>query len=98
MRSRTVVLMITDGLDTGEPQDLAAELHWLRLHSRRLLWLNPLLRYSEFEARPAGIRAMLPHVDAFLPVHNVNSLLELGQALARQLPRQGAAGTSLASR
>ena len=47
-----------------------------RLHKscRRLVWLNPLLRYDGFEARPAGMRAMLPHVDDFLPVHNLESL------------------------
>lgn len=93
-----VLLLISDGLDRDVGDGLSQEMDRLHKSCRSLVWLNPLLRYSEFEARPAGIRAMLPHVDAFLPVHNVNSLLELGQALARQLPRQGAAGTSLASR
>jgi uncharacterized protein with von Willebrand factor type A (vWA) domain len=57
-----------------------------RLHKscRKLIWLNPLLRYPEFEAKPAGIRAMLPHVDAFLPVHNLKSLDELAAALAQE--------------
>jgi uncharacterized protein with von Willebrand factor type A (vWA) domain len=50
---------------------------------RRLVWLNPLLRYEGFEARPAGIRAMLPHVDDFLPVHNLESLTDLAAALDR---------------
>ena len=56
--------------------------------------------YDIMDSDPAaaGIRAMLPHVDAFLPVHNVNSLLDLGKALAQQLPRQGASGRALASR
>jgi hypothetical protein len=60
-----------------------------RLHKscRRLIWLNPLLRYPEFEAKPAGIKAMLPHVDAFLPVHNLQSLDELAAALALPPPR-----------
>jgi hypothetical protein len=44
---------------------------------RELIWLNPLLRYDKFEARPAGVRAMLPHVDRFLPVHNLKSLIDL---------------------
>jgi uncharacterized protein with von Willebrand factor type A (vWA) domain len=54
-----------------------------RLHKscRKLIWLNPLLRYEGFEARPAGVRAMLPHVDEFLPVHNVASLVDLSRAL-----------------
>ena len=51
---------------------------------RRLIWLNPLLRYEGFEARPAGIRAMLPYVDEFLPVHNLESLKQLAAAFARR--------------
>jgi hypothetical protein len=47
------------------------------------VWLNPLLRYDGFEARPAGIRAMLPHVDDFQPVHNLASLADLARTLAR---------------
>jgi uncharacterized protein with von Willebrand factor type A (vWA) domain len=62
----------------------------------RLVWLNPLLRYAGFEARPAGIRAMLPHVDDFLPVHNLASLTELATALSRPEPR-GHAGARLAA-
>jgi uncharacterized protein with von Willebrand factor type A (vWA) domain len=56
-----------------------------RLHKscRRLLWLNPLLRFDRFEPRAAGVRAMLPHVDAFLPVHNLDSLKQLVEALGR---------------
>jgi uncharacterized protein with von Willebrand factor type A (vWA) domain len=50
---------------------------------RRLVWLNPLLRYADFEARPAGIRAMLPWVDDFLPVHSLASLEALAAALMR---------------
>ena len=48
---------------------------------RELIWLNPLLRYDKFEARPAGVRAMLPHVDLFLPVHNLKSLVDLAHAM-----------------
>ena len=55
-----------------------------RLHKscRRLIWLNPLLRYSGFEPRAAGIQAMLPHVDEFRSAHNIESLAELAQVLA----------------
>jgi uncharacterized protein len=49
---------------------------------RYLVWLNPLLRYDKFEARPAGVRAMLPHVDLFLPVHNLKSLVDLAKTLS----------------
>lgn len=78
----TVVLLITDGLDSGGGNDdVGAEMERLGLSCRRLIWLNPLLRYEGFEARPAGIRAMLPHADLFLPVHNLTSLSRLGAAL-----------------
>jgi len=55
-----------------------------RLHKscRKLIWLNPLLRYEGFEPRPTGVRLMLPHVDAFLPAHNIDSLVELARALS----------------
>jgi uncharacterized protein with von Willebrand factor type A (vWA) domain len=49
---------------------------------RTLVWLNPLLRYEKFEARPAGVRAMLPHVDLFLPVHNLKTLVDLARTLS----------------
>jgi uncharacterized protein with von Willebrand factor type A (vWA) domain len=60
-----------------------------RLHKscRRLIWLNPLLRYDRFEPRAAGIRAMLPHVDEFRPVHRLASLEDLAQALSRPAVR-----------
>ena len=77
-----VVLLISDGLDRDVGEGLGAETERLHKSCRKLLWLNPLLRYEGFEARPAGIRAMLPHVDAFLPVHNVASLVDLARALA----------------
>jgi uncharacterized protein with von Willebrand factor type A (vWA) domain len=54
----------------------------LRRSCRKLIWLNPLLRYEGFEPRPLGVRVMLPHVDAFLPAHNVDSLIALGKALS----------------
>ena len=76
-----VVLLISDGLDREGADDLARQMERLHKSCRRLIWLNPLLRYPEFEAKPAGIKAMLPHVDAFLPVHNLRSLDELAVAL-----------------
>jgi uncharacterized protein with von Willebrand factor type A (vWA) domain len=77
-----VVLMITDGLDRDLGRDLAEEMERLHKSCRRLIWLNPLLRYEGFEPRPAGVRAMLPHVDAFLPAHNIASLVDLSRALS----------------
>ncbi|HEX9571325.1 MAG TPA: VWA domain-containing protein, partial [Burkholderiales bacterium] len=76
-----VVLMISDGLDGDVGEGLAKQMERLHKSCRKLLWLNPLLRYEGFEARPAGVRAMLPHVDEFLPVHNVASLVDLARAL-----------------
>jgi len=80
-----VVLLISDGLDADAGAGLDFEMERLAKSCARLVWLNPLLRYAGFEARPAGIRAMLPHVDEFLPVHNLQSLTGLTAALA--LPR-----------
>jgi uncharacterized protein with von Willebrand factor type A (vWA) domain len=78
-----VVLLITDGLDADAGDGLAFEADRLARSCARLVWLNPLLRYSGFEARPAGIRAILPFVDDFLPVHNLVSLRALADALSR---------------
>jgi len=76
-----VVLLISDGLDRDLGQDLGPEMARLHRSCRKLVWLNPLLRYEGFEPRPLGVRVMLPHVDEFLPAHNVDSLIALGQAL-----------------
>ena len=54
---------------------------------RRLIWLNPLLRYDGFEPKSLGIRAILPHVDEFRTIHNLASLGDLAQALGREMPR-----------
>ena len=67
-----------------------------RLHKscRKLVWLNPLLRFDAFQPRAAGIQAMLPNVDAFLPAHNLQSLEELSQVLAGRGLRAHAPGTA----
>jgi uncharacterized protein with von Willebrand factor type A (vWA) domain len=82
-----IVLLITDGLDSDVGDGLSLEMDRLSKSCRRLIWLNPLLRYEHFEARPAGIRAMLPYVDEFLPVHNLESLTQLTDAFARHARR-----------
>ena len=79
-----IVLLISDGLDSEVGEGLALEMDRLHRSCRRLIWLNPLLRYEGFEPRPAGIRAMLPYVDEFLPVHNLESLKQLAGAFARR--------------
>ena len=68
-------------------QSLSEEMQRLHKSCHQLVWLNPLLRYDKFEARPAGVRAMLPHVDRFLPVHNLKSLVALAHALSENAPR-----------
>ena len=86
-----VVLLITDGLDADVGQGLSEEMDRLHRSTSQLIWLNPLLRYEGFEARPAGIRAMLPHVDKFLPAHNMQSLLDLASVLEGKETRRMAA-------
>jgi uncharacterized protein with von Willebrand factor type A (vWA) domain len=78
---RAAVLLVTDGLDRDEHGDLAAEAARLRRSAHQLVWLNPLLRFEGFEPRAAGVRALLPHVDRLLPVHNLASLADLARAL-----------------
>lgn len=77
------VLLVSDGLDREAGEGLSEEMERLSKSCRTLVWLNPLLRYERFEARPAGVRAMLPHVDMFLPVHNLKSLVDLAHTLSR---------------
>lgn len=82
MGQGAVVLLITDGLDRDVDNDLAKEAERLWLSSRRLIWLNPLLRWDGFAPKAAGIRALLPHVDAFRAAHNIQSLADLGQVIS----------------
>jgi uncharacterized protein with von Willebrand factor type A (vWA) domain len=76
------VILMSDGLDRDDVSILDEEMARLRRSARRIIWLNPLLRYSGFEPRAAGVRAIMPHVDEFRPVHNLASLEDLGEALA----------------
>lgn len=77
-----VTLLITDGLDRDGGFGLAVEAKRLQRSCRRLIWLNPLLRYAGFEPKSAGIKALMPHVDEFRPVHNLDSLAALVEALS----------------
>ncbi|MBX3161157.1 MAG: VWA domain-containing protein [Deltaproteobacteria bacterium] len=77
-----IVLLVTDGLDRDDTGVLAVEAARLARSCRRLVWLNPLLRYAGFEPRAAGIRALLPHVHEHRPVHDLASLDALARALA----------------
>jgi uncharacterized protein with von Willebrand factor type A (vWA) domain len=84
-----VVLLITDGLERDPDARLEAEIDRLHRSCRRLVWLNPLLRYAGFEPKARGIRALLPHVDEFRPVHDLSSLEALVRALSGAGPEGG---------
>jgi uncharacterized protein with von Willebrand factor type A (vWA) domain len=77
-----IVLLITDGLEREADSRLAFEMDRLHRSCRRLIWLNPLLRYDGFEPKAQGIKLMLPHVDEFRPVHNLSSIKGLMAALS----------------
>jgi uncharacterized protein with von Willebrand factor type A (vWA) domain len=84
-----IVLLITDGLERDPDDRLAFEIDRLHRSCRRLIWLNPLLRFSGFEAKAKGIRAMVPHVDELRPIHNLDSMAELVRALSPTGGRSG---------
>jgi len=86
-----VVLFISDGLDRDAAEGLAEQIDRLHRSCRRLVWLNPLLRWDGFEPKSAGIRALLPHVDEFRPMHNLQSLGDLAASLSRAHPTPDAA-------
>ncbi|MDP9137714.1 MAG: VWA domain-containing protein [Pseudomonadota bacterium] len=79
------VLLMSDGLDRGDTRELSHEMARLARTARRIIWLNPLLRFAGFEARAEGVRAIMPHVDEFRPVHSLESLENLARSLAYSL-------------
>jgi uncharacterized protein with von Willebrand factor type A (vWA) domain len=83
-----VVLLITDGLDRDLAEGVAHEAERLHKSCRRLIWLNPLLRYDKFEPKAAGMRALLPHVDEFRTIHNLDSLEQLCAVLGAPITAQ----------
>ncbi|HVY56498.1 MAG TPA: VWA domain-containing protein [Xanthobacteraceae bacterium] len=84
-----IVLLITDGLERDPDDRLAFEIDRLHRSCRHLIWLNPLLRFEGFEARARGVQVMLPHVDEFRPIHNLESMAELCRALSDGLRSSG---------
>jgi hypothetical protein len=84
-----VVLLITDGLDRDAGEGLEEEMERLHKSCRRLIWLNPLLRFDGYEPLAAGARAMIPHVDDVRTIHNLDSLADLTRALAHMPARRG---------
>ena len=84
---RTLVLLISDGLDTGEPAALGRELAWLRRHSARLLWLNPLLRFEGYAPLARGAIELHAQAHGMLAVHNLSRLEDLAGSIAAVLRR-----------
>ena len=84
---RTLVLLVSDGLDTGEPDDLARELDWLVRSSRRLLWLNPLLRFESYAPLARGAAVLHRYAHGMLAVHNLAKLQDLAGSLAQVMKK-----------
>jgi uncharacterized protein with von Willebrand factor type A (vWA) domain len=83
VNSRTAIMIVSDGYDTGEPAQLAAEMRRLRRHCRRIIWLNPLIGWNDYSPQARGMQAALPYIDLFAPAHNLESLAALEPYLAR---------------
>ena len=83
INSRTAVMIVSDGYDTGEPAQLAEEMRRLRRRCRRIIWLNPLIGWRDYSPQARGMQAALPFVDLFAPAHNLESLAALEPYLAR---------------
>ncbi|MCE7029879.1 vWA domain-containing protein [Jiella avicenniae] len=81
-----IVILITDGLERDSVEDLEKQMERLHKSCRRLVWLNPLLRYDGFSAKARGVRAMLPHVDEFRSVHSLDAMRALCEALSSARP------------
>ena len=83
VNSRTALIIVSDGYDTGEPQRLGDEMRRLARRCRRIVWLNPLIGWRDYEPTARGMQAALPYVDLFAPAHNLESLAALEPYLAR---------------
>jgi uncharacterized protein with von Willebrand factor type A (vWA) domain len=83
INSRTLFIVVSDGLDTGEPELLARQLAGIRRRCRKIVWLNPLLGREGYQPKTGAMLAALPHIDVFAPAHNLQSLLALEPVLSR---------------
>ena len=84
---RTVVLLISDGLDTGGSEQLATELDWLKRNCRSLLWLNPMLRFDQYQPTAQGAAALQKKADGMLAIHNLAQLEDLARSLVQLIKR-----------
>jgi len=83
INSRTALVIVSDGYDTGEPAQLAQEMRRLRQRCRKIVWLNPLIGWREYTPQARGMKAALPYIDLFAPAHNLESLAALEPYFAR---------------
>ncbi len=83
INSRTAVMIVSDGYDTGEPERLGEEMRRLRRRCRKIIWLNPLIGWRDYSPKARGMQAAMPYVDLFAPAHNLASLAALEPFLAR---------------
>jgi uncharacterized protein with von Willebrand factor type A (vWA) domain len=83
INSRTAIVIVSDGYDTGEPEQLAQEMRRIRRRCRKIVWLNPLIGWRDYTPQARGMQAALPYVDLFAPAHNLESLAALEPYLAR---------------
>lgn len=84
MTQSPIVLLISDGLDRDGAAGLVEEMDRLHKSCRQLIWLNPLLRWDGYEPKASGAKAMIDHVDSFRPIHNLDSLAKLAEAISRE--------------
>ena len=83
INSRTALMIVSDGYDTGTPDQLAQEMRRLRRRCKKIVWLNPLLGWRDYAPSARGMQAALPYIDLFAPAHNLDSLAALEPYLAR---------------
>ncbi len=83
INSRTALMIVSDGYDTGDPEQLGEEMRRLRRRCKKIIWLNPLIGWRDYAPQARGMQAALPYVDLFAPAHNLQSLAALEPYLAK---------------